>query len=116
MLTELRRQIGARLKRARQDRGLTQEQLAEAAGFHTTYIAKVEAGDRTPSLETLIRLSSIMNVSLQSVVAVVDRNPDAAVLGDDIQAEIVDFLQECGIQELHLIREFIALLQRSRSV
>jgi len=116
MLTELRRQIGARLKRARQDRGLTQDQLAEAAGFHTTYIAKVEAGDRTPSLETLIRLSSIMQVSLQSVVAVVDQNPDAVVPGDDIQAEIVDYLHGCGIQEMQLIMEFIALLQRTRSL
>lgn len=116
MLTEIRRRIGARLKRARQDRGLTQEQLAEAAGLHTTYIAKVEAGDRTPSLETLIRLSSIMNVSLQSVVAVVDQHPEETVPGDDIQAEIIYYLHKCSIQEMQLIKDYIALLQRSRSV
>lgn len=116
MLTEIRRQIGARLKRARLDRGLTQDQLAEAAGVHTTYIAKIEAGDRTPSLETLIRLSTIMNVSLQSVVAVVDEYPHEIVPGDDIQAEIISYLHECSIQEMQLIRDYIALLRRSKSI
>lgn len=40
----------------RKAKGWTQEQLAEAAGLHYSYIGGIERGDRNISLETLEKI------------------------------------------------------------
>jgi len=52
--------VGTKLKKAREDIGLTQEALAEAVGLSSEYISLLESGKRTPSLETLINLSAYL--------------------------------------------------------
>ena len=46
--------FGPVLKRVRVERGLTQEQLAEAAGLHRTEISLLERSRRKPLLETIV--------------------------------------------------------------
>jgi len=46
-----------RVKELREERGLTQTQLAQAAGLSQAAIAKWETGDRTPSMDSIIILA-----------------------------------------------------------
>lgn len=55
--------FGARVRRLRVDRGLSQEQLAEAAGLHRTYIGSVERGERNISLDQIYRIAAGLGVS-----------------------------------------------------
>jgi Zn-dependent peptidase ImmA (M78 family)/transcriptional regulator with XRE-family HTH domain len=52
--------VGTKLKKAREDIGLTQEALAEAVGLSSEYISLLESGKRTPSLETLTNISEYL--------------------------------------------------------
>lgn len=52
-----------RIKKAREQKGLTREQLAERIGVSPSAIGKWETGDRTPSSDTLARLSEELGVS-----------------------------------------------------
>lgn len=53
------------LKRLRAARGLTQEQLANAAGLNRVSLARLETGEMTnPSLDTLERLATALGVSV----------------------------------------------------
>ena len=54
--------FGARVRAVRQEAGMSQEALAEAAGLHPTFISNVERGYRVPSVPTLIRLASSLGV------------------------------------------------------
>ena len=45
-------------------RHLTQEQLAEKAGTSTTYIGTIERGEKSPTLNTISKLASALNISL----------------------------------------------------
>lgn len=54
--------LGERLRAARQDRQLTLEDLGELAEMHWTNIGKIERGQVHPSVETLVRLSSAMDL------------------------------------------------------
>jgi transcriptional regulator with XRE-family HTH domain len=64
--------LGQELKRARIRRGLTQVKLAERAALSPIFIAKVEAGERMPSWETLARLTRPLKVTAR-VALVPDR-------------------------------------------
>ncbi|MFM9277974.1 helix-turn-helix domain-containing protein [Paenibacillus jiagnxiensis] len=54
--------VGNRIRELRKAKGWTQEQLAEAAGLHYSYIGGVERGDRNISLETLEKIVTGLNV------------------------------------------------------
>jgi transcriptional regulator with XRE-family HTH domain len=61
-------ELGSRISRYRQRRGLSQEALALAADINRSYIASLETGQRNPSLETLARLSLALEVDLGTLV------------------------------------------------
>jgi len=50
---------------ARKNSGLTQKQLSEKAGIAQGDISKLENGNANPSLKTLQRLASAMNMKLK---------------------------------------------------
>ncbi|EIJ34507.1 helix-turn-helix domain-containing protein [Thiothrix nivea] len=61
--------IAANLLRLRKDRGLTQEQLAEAASLSRPAFRNLEKGRAQPRAETLHRLAAALNVSLFELLA-----------------------------------------------
>jgi transcriptional regulator with XRE-family HTH domain len=60
---DLRPAFGARVRRLRLARGLSQEALAERAELHWTYVSGVERGVRNPGLNTIGRLAKALGVS-----------------------------------------------------
>ncbi|HSR69307.1 MAG TPA: helix-turn-helix transcriptional regulator [Acidobacteriota bacterium] len=57
------RQLGHRIRMARKTKSITQERLAELAGLSTTYIGRLERGEKTPSIDTLVTLSGALEQS-----------------------------------------------------
>ncbi|WP_437724763.1 helix-turn-helix domain-containing protein [Sorangium sp. So ce861] len=55
--------IAANLRRLRQKRGMTQEQLAEAAGIELRTMQAIEVGRQSMSLGTLLSLANALDVS-----------------------------------------------------
>jgi transcriptional regulator with XRE-family HTH domain len=54
--------LGRQLRRLRQARGWSQEELAERAGLDRTYISGCERGRRNIGIENLFRLSAALGV------------------------------------------------------
>lgn len=55
--------LGNNIKLARLEKGLSQENLAELAGLHRTYIGSVERGERNVSLENIVAISKALSLS-----------------------------------------------------
>ena len=55
--------LADRLKKARTDKKLSQQQLAGAAGVHYTNVGRYERGDAKPSADVLNRLATALEVS-----------------------------------------------------
>ncbi len=53
--------FGTRLRRAREEIGLSQGAFAKALGLSSEYISLLESGKRTPSFETLQRVAAFLN-------------------------------------------------------
>jgi transcriptional regulator with XRE-family HTH domain len=57
-----RREFGDRLSFLRRDRGWTQEQFAERADLHRSYVAGLESGARNPTLDVIVKLAHALHV------------------------------------------------------
>lgn len=62
--SEARSRFATSLRRWRNRRGFSQEELAERADLHRTYISDVERGARNLSLESINKLATALEVSL----------------------------------------------------
>lgn len=65
--------LGKNVRRLRQQKGLTQEQLAFEAEIDLTYVGGIERGKRNPSLLVMARIADALSVSLPSLLS--DRGP-----------------------------------------
>ena len=57
--------LGQQIKDLRNKRRMTQTQLAEAANVGLSFIAKVEAGNRLPSMATLEAIARVLGARVQ---------------------------------------------------
>lgn len=55
--------LGARVKALRTRLGLTQEELAERADMHWTFISGIERGRKDPRVSTLGRIATALGVT-----------------------------------------------------
>ena len=60
--------LGASIRRERTARGLTQERLAELAELNPRTVQKIEAGEITILVTTLVRLRTAMGCSWKSLL------------------------------------------------
>ena len=57
-------EIGNRIRQLRVKKGLSQEKLAELSELNTSYIGQVERGEKNPSVDTVYRIASALQVDL----------------------------------------------------
>ena len=60
---DLRIRLGANVKRLRQAKGLSQEELAFEADMHRTYISGIERGKRNPTITVLERVAMALGTT-----------------------------------------------------
>ncbi len=72
------RKSGMRIKELRKLHGFTQEELAERLGISAGHMGKIETGAKGISIDVMVVVSSLFNVSL-----------DYPILGKEPNSEIV---------------------------
>lgn len=58
-----RDRFSANLRRARQDAGISQEELAERCEIHRTEVSLLERGGREPRLGTMVKLATALGTT-----------------------------------------------------
>lgn len=65
---DVRVRIGMNVQKARQEKALSQEELAHLADMHQTYLSGVERGKRNPSILVLSRIATALDLDLEDLV------------------------------------------------
>lgn len=64
---ELEKQFGQNVRYWRKQRGMSQEDLAERAKIHVTYVSGVETGYRNPTLKVIGRIAEALGVEANTL-------------------------------------------------
>jgi transcriptional regulator with XRE-family HTH domain len=61
--------IGDKIQKTRNDKGITQEALAQLAGVPYTTLAKIESGQvKNPTINTLIKIAAALKITLDDLI------------------------------------------------
>ena len=81
--------LGKRIRSLRQSKGWTQEQLAEYADLHVSYIVLLEKGANRATIETLDKLSKAFGLSIADLV-----QPLGEMRDDSMQIHLREALED----------------------
>ena len=98
--------FGQHVKRLRETRRLTQEELAERSGLASDTIRRLEHQDFSPSLRTLRKVCRGLNISLTNLFASYELADPHPVV-NDVAALLADRSEAIQRAVLRLIREFL---------
>lgn len=94
--------LGRRIRRYRIEKHLTQEQLAEMADVSASFLGHIERGTRVASLETLMKLCAVLEVTPNDL------------LGDDLAAARADLPEQVMISPNELLQGIVLLLRKEK--
>jgi len=61
--------LGQNIKKYRKEAGLTQDKAAELSGLSVNYFRQLELGNKTPRLETFIKIAEALHVSADRLLS-----------------------------------------------
>lgn len=103
--------LGKRIKEARNKKGLTQENLAELINVSSFYISRLESGGKSPSVETLIKLSNTLDVSADYLLS---NNVYTSIVY--LKGDLATLLNDCSTNDMNLILTVVeAILEHNKN-
>lgn len=64
--------VGEQIRLIRKNKELSQEELAYEAGLHHTHIGKIERGEMNLTLESLVKITKALGISLEEFFSLID--------------------------------------------
>jgi transcriptional regulator with XRE-family HTH domain len=74
-MQSLQKQVGARVRQLRDEKGLSQEALAAVCNLHRTYIGLIERGERNLTLTTIQQIAEGLGVPPSDLLTGLDSRP-----------------------------------------
>lgn len=61
------KKLGLSIKKLRNQRNLTQQQLADKIGIGLNFMGKIEVAFSKPSMDTVIKIANVLNVTVSDL-------------------------------------------------
>ncbi|MBC7323990.1 MAG: helix-turn-helix transcriptional regulator, partial [Moorella sp. (in: Bacteria)] len=113
--------LGHKLRQAREEQGLTQAELAKAAGVSAGLIGQIEQGKVQPSLKTLEKIGEVLNISpcyfiadeagVDEILNQMSHDVRYLLMEPQVQS-ILRLVCNCTEEEFRFIINFIQLYKR----
>jgi CheY-like chemotaxis protein len=118
-IADLKALLGAAIKAERSALGISQEELAYRADLHRTYISDLERGARNPSIESIEKLASALEVSVSMLFEQAGTGSPAKQLVEillvednprDVQLILRGFAKAKITNPVHVVRDGVEAL------
>ena len=103
--------LGNRIRQLRKSLKLTQAQLADKAGLSTNFIALLENGKRSASVDTLFRISKVLKVELKELFEFSEKKTKAQVAID----ELVKLLKRKSADDIEMLKDIGSIIFRRKA-
>ncbi len=60
----IKKELGEKLKKAREEEKLTQEEVSKKTGIHVNYYARIERGEINTSYEKLHKIAEVLKIKI----------------------------------------------------
>lgn len=97
--------IGKRIKEARKEKNLTQENLVEKMGVSIAYLSKVETGKIHINLERLSQICGILGVTEGEILNGVSNHSERY-----LQSEFYNILRKCSPKKQKLAYQILQVI------
>lgn len=99
--------LGERIRALRNAQGLTQEVLAERADLTPKYIGQIERAETNPTVKTLQRIASSLNISMEKLFSFQDSDESATKMELFI-SKIIGVLREKDENTIETVDEIFS--------
>jgi len=100
------KRIGEKIRAARKSRNLTIETLSELAGISESFLGTVERGESSISIETLVNLCKVLDVSADSLIMHGEESSPAL---SDKRDTLLIMLKNATDEELSFLIDYVKL-------
>ena len=100
--------IGHKVKQIRMQKGITQEQLAEAVGVGVTHISHLETGSGTVSLEVFVAIVNYLECSADEILC-----KEIKTARPIVDSWLADLVADCDTTEVKIIADTVSALKKT---
>jgi transcriptional regulator with XRE-family HTH domain len=100
--------IGTRIKESRLQKQMSQADLAEQIVMSVTYISHIETAKKQASLESLVRISNVLGITVDHLLNGNQTNDPA-----EYRTELVQLIEGCTSYEKRIIFEIAVAAKKS---
>lgn len=99
--------VGLNIKRLREEKGLTQQQIAELINMHRSNYSKIESGQREISIEALEKIAKHFGMTIDQLVHMEGDAPKEVTIEDKTDLEQLRLLQLLEPEEKNMVIKMI---------
>lgn len=105
--------VGSNVREKRKQRGLSQEELGEKAGFHFSYIGGVERAEKNITLLNLVKIANALEIDVQELLNF-PKQSELRAEQDKLLNMINQLLLPLPINDLKKVHLFLSEIMGSR--
>ena len=106
------KQIGDRLRSYRNQKGWSQEELAEQAGLPPTYIGQLERGEKNATLDSISKVALALNISLSQLFESISLSSDTT----NIPSRCYSIIQQQPLKDHEALLEIVLATIKYKSI
>lgn len=99
--------IGKTIKAIREEKGMTQQQIAELVNMHRSNYSKVESGDRDLSIDAINKVAQYFGMTIDELVNFDGNIPTEVTVEDKSLMEQVKMIAELEPEEKSMVFKMI---------
>jgi transcriptional regulator with XRE-family HTH domain len=99
--------IGKNIKRIREEKGLTQQSIADLIAMHRSNYSRVETGDRDLSIEAIGKIAKYFSMTIDQLVNFEGDIPKEVTIEDKSLVEQVKLIQGLELEEKNMVFKMV---------